>query len=399
MHGLRSTTECNDDYSNLNHLSIPSNTATTSIGNVNALSTKLSHVKMLYPMAVYGTPGVSLEQQPEKFKLAMEDLPAGLHSHVENIVRDASDVVAINVKVCDNTVTVIHADRSAKINFSELSWSGSSSASATGSSGPPRQPPPPPKPAGLSGKDEAPISTSSDSANVSAIPGIPLAEQPKEFSDIVNALPQQVIERVNDLLKDSQNNVSIQPNIQEGKASIICKKGNKISTLKASWNPDAWHARNYEPSQYEGLGAFNEGGNITSAGVTTSTTGGEIYKAKPGVPLVLQSKSFKDAIDDVPPQLQEKIVELLKDSKNEVSLDSNPTAGKAHLIYKCGTRISTLKANWDVDTSSMKPSASVQPHSIDIPPSSNSASNSIQVNSGSSSENHANPALGLRKLI
>jgi hypothetical protein len=104
-------------------------------------------------------------------------------------------------------------------------------------------------------------------------------------------------------------------------------------------------------------------------------------------------------VDDLPAQVQDRVAELLTDPQNEVSVDMNSQEGKAHVICKNGLRTSTLKASWTVvkRESDTKKLIVVQPN--DTSTAAPLASLYVSNNKASaSSENHADPKFGLRKL-
>ena len=174
--------------------------------------------------------GKPLSQQPTSFTDTVSALPPQVQTRVTELLTEAKNEVTVEMRASEGTASVI-SKNGQQVSTLKASWDPGAWNPANWDPSQDTTPSPNSHPA-----PAQQMTSSLGGTVVFSTPGKPVSQQTKAFQGAVESLPEQVHDRITDLLKDAQNEVSVDINADEGKAHVICKNGLRTSTLKASWN-------------------------------------------------------------------------------------------------------------------------------------------------------------------
>jgi hypothetical protein len=183
------------------------------------------------------TPGLPISKQPSIFRDAVAVTPAGLHSRIEDLLKDSSNSVFLDINEAEGKAAVI-CKNGTKTSTLNASWIAGFRAD--------HQYVPPPsavaqevqtthkretKEVITSSKTPALVS---ESNGIALIPGFNLASQPIYVKSALSDVPSAVQDRIELLQAETNNHNEIQ--VFPGKIIITTTTAAKRSSLTASWN-------------------------------------------------------------------------------------------------------------------------------------------------------------------
>lgn len=294
------------------------------------------------------TPSKDLADQPARFRQAVEALPSSIQREIIDLMAVSTNNISIEVDASAG-IASIHNHCNGLLSTMKATWDVSASEKSIFQSkcSPPREENASTKLAvGAAG---VPVSETGGIV-FDSTPGNALYLQNQAFQDVVANVPKPIQDRVDSLLSDENNHVSLDANLSEGKVVIICKNGPKTSITKASWNPGFSVDHQYVPDEFESKSLSAHKNAAVAAGqqnVPMSSVAGVVHSLTPGLPASAQLPDCQSAYNFLPKTLQERVSEMLLESNNHVYIDLNSTAGKAAIICENGLQTSTLKASWN----------------------------------------------------
>lgn len=216
--------------------------------------------------------------------------------------------------------------------------------------------------------------------------GVSVRHQSTDIQRALLDMPDSAQHRVDEMLKDANNEVSIDLDPSMGSATIFCKNGLSLSKLNVTWLPNEWlrhdtysHVPEVRANPAMGLRSVSNpptrltqstghapsstlnhdatranpslGLHSTSAGTGRLVSCGDSIHsneimAAPGQPLLSQPKEFNDIIQVIPSSLHGEIEKLLADFQNKVSVIADVENESAQIICRNGTRKSIMNASW-----------------------------------------------------
>jgi hypothetical protein len=231
--------------------------------------------------------------------------------------------------------------------------------------------------------------------------GISVQHQSTDIQRALLDMPDSAQHRVDEMLKDVNNEVSIDLDPSMGSATIFCKNGLSLSKVNVTWLPNEWlrhdtysfvpevranpemglrsvsSASNPPPRPVQSTGEVPSspvnydavranpslGLHSTAASTGRLMSGGDAIAANevmaaPGQPLRSQPKEFNAAMQVIPSGLHGEIEKLLVDFDNKVSIIADVHNESAQIICRNGSRKSIMNASWSTKSKSVTPSPS-----------------------------------------